>query len=130
MFIWIIWVISRILHNHSPQLPILATFWTFHHLFLCYQVKCIWKKNIDKPQDIHAGAKHNFGTTTIINILLSLEKAIWQENTKLSAYHNNGKLTCEKYEIDLRDASACIINGPGAPYGDIFCCKKIVFCCH
>ncbi|CAI2186566.1 12855_t:CDS:2, partial [Funneliformis geosporum] len=32
----------------------------------------------------------------------------------------NQKSTYEKYEIDLKDATACIINVPGSTYGDSF----------
>ncbi|CAG8742939.1 2705_t:CDS:2, partial [Funneliformis caledonium] len=78
-----------------------------------------------KLQDIHADAKHHFGTATIRNVLLSLKKAIWQESTKSSAYSTNKMVTCKRGDnqinFNLENASACIINGSSASFGDSFC---------
>jgi hypothetical protein len=120
---------SEMTNDGDPTIPPGCQFWQhFEHFIASFRV---FKSNvfeIDKEiklQVIHAGAYHNFDTATIKNIPLSLEKATRQESTKSSAYSANKTVTCERGDnqinLNLEDASACIINGSIAPSGDSFC---------
>jgi len=116
-------------NDGDPTIPPGCQFWQhFEHFIASFRVL---KSNVFetgremKLQDIHAGAKHNFGTATIMNKPLSLEKATRQQSTKSSGYSANKTVTCKRgdgqIDFDLIDASACIINGSSAPAGDSFC---------
>ncbi|CAG8663658.1 10780_t:CDS:2 [Funneliformis caledonium] len=113
----------------DPTIPPGCQFWQhFEHFIASFRVLKSNVFEIDKEiklQDIHAGAKHNFGTATIKNIPLSLAKATRQQSTKSSAYSANKTVTCKRGDdqinLNLEDASACIINGSSAPAGDSFC---------
>lgn len=117
-------------NDGDPTIPPGCQFWQhFENFIASFRVL---KSNVfetDKEiklQDIHAGAKHNFGTATIRNVPLSLEKATRQQSTKSSAYSANKMVTCKRGNdqinvVNLEDASACIINGSSAPSGDSFC---------
>ncbi|CAI2182777.1 11195_t:CDS:2, partial [Funneliformis geosporum] len=116
-------------NDGDPTIPPGCQFWQhFEHFIASFRVLKSNVFGIDeeiKLQDIHAGAKYNFGTSTIRNIPLSLAKATRQQSTKSSAYSANKTVTCKRgndqININLEDASACIINGSSAPAGDSFC---------
>ncbi|RGB30967.1 hypothetical protein C1646_276735 [Rhizophagus diaphanus] len=116
-------------NDGNPTIPPGCQFWQhFEHFIASFRVlksKVFETDKEIKLQDIHAGAKHNFGTATIRNIPLSLAKATRQQSTKSSAYSANKMVTCKKGDaqinLDLEGASACIINGSSAPAGDSFC---------
>jgi hypothetical protein len=54
-----------------------------------------------------------------------LAKATRQQSTKSSAYSANKTVNCKRgndqINLNLEDASVCIINGSSAPAGDSFC---------
>ncbi|RGB30700.1 hypothetical protein C1646_671492 [Rhizophagus diaphanus] len=120
---------NELQNDGDPTIPPGCQFWQhFEHFIASFRVLKSNVFEIDKEielQGIHTGAKHNFGTATIRNVPLSLKKAIRQESTKSSAYSTNKTVTCKKgddqSDIDLTDASVCIINGSSAPAGDSFC---------
>ncbi|PKC54715.1 hypothetical protein RhiirA1_505747 [Rhizophagus irregularis] len=120
---------SEIQNKKDPTIPPGCQFWQhFKHFIASFRVlkSNVFEINQEiELQDIHAGAKHNFGSATIRNVPLSLKKAIQQESTKSSAYSTNKTVTCKKgddqIDIDLTDASVCIINGWSAPAGNSFC---------
>ncbi|RGB31505.1 hypothetical protein C1646_763981 [Rhizophagus diaphanus] len=116
-------------NDGDPTIPPGCQFWQhFEHFIASFRVlksKVFETDKEIKLQDIHAGAKHNFGTATIRNIPLSLAKATRQQSTKSSAYSANKMVTYKRGDaqinLDLEGASACIINGSSAPAGDSFC---------
>jgi hypothetical protein len=112
-------------NDGDPIIPPGCQFWQhFEHFIASFRVLKSNVFEINKEielQDIHVGAKHNFGTTTIRNIPLSLEKATLQQSTKSSTYSVNKTVTCSRGDLNLEDASACIINASSAPAGDSFC---------
>jgi hypothetical protein len=116
-------------NDGDPTIPPGCQFWQhFEHFIASFRVlkSKVFEINKEiKLEDIHAGAKHNFGTVTIKNIPLSLEKSTQQHSTKSSDYSVNKTVTCKRGDdqinIDLTDASVCIINGSSAPAGDSFC---------
>ncbi|CAB4435665.1 unnamed protein product [Rhizophagus irregularis] len=120
---------SEFQNKGDPTIPPGCQFWQhFEHFIASFRILKSNVFEIDKEielRDIHNGAKHSFGTATIRNVPLSLKKAIRQESTKSSAYSTNKTVTCKKgddqIDIDLTDASVCIINGSSAPAGDSFC---------
>lgn len=116
---------NEIQTDGDPTIPPGCQFWQhFEHFIASFRVlkSNVFENNqVIKLQDIHAGARHNFGSATIRNVPLSLKKAIRRESTKSSAYSTNKKVTCKEGDIDLTDASVCIINGYSAPAGDSFC---------
>ncbi|RGB35999.1 hypothetical protein C1646_741943 [Rhizophagus diaphanus] len=120
---------SELQGGGDPTIPPGCQFWQhFEHFIASFRVLKSNVFEIDKEiklQDIHAGAKHNFGTTIFRNIPLSLNKVTHQLSTKSSVYSANTTVTCKRGDdqinIDLKDASACIINGSSAPAGDSFC---------
>ncbi|EXX77845.1 hypothetical protein RirG_020140 [Rhizophagus irregularis DAOM 197198w] len=120
---------SEIQNKEDPTIPPGCQFWQhFEHFIASFRVlkSNVFEINQEiELQDIHAGARHNFGSATIRNVPLSLKRAIRRESTKSSAYSTNKTVTCkegdDQIDIDLTDASVCIINGWSAPAGDSFC---------
>ncbi|CAB4425382.1 unnamed protein product [Rhizophagus irregularis] len=120
---------SEIQNKGDPTIPPGCQFWQhFEHFIASFRVlkSNVFEINQEiELQDIHAGARHNFGSATIRNVPLLLKKAIRRESTKSSAYSTNKTVTCkegdDQINIDLTDASACIINGWSVPAGDSFC---------
>ncbi|CAB4440588.1 unnamed protein product [Rhizophagus irregularis] len=119
----------QIQNKGDPTIPPGCQFWQhFEHFIASFRVLKSNVFEINKEielQDIHAGARHNFGPATIRNVPLSLKKAIRRESTKSNAYSTNKMVTCkegdDQIDIDLTDASVCIINGYSASAGDSFC---------
>ncbi|PKB99105.1 hypothetical protein RhiirA5_505883 [Rhizophagus irregularis] len=117
---------SEIQNKEDPTIPPGCQFWQhFKHFIASFRVlkSNVFEINQEiELQDIHAGARHNFGSATIRNVPLSLKRAIRRESTKSSAYSTNKTVTCkegdDQIDIDLTDASVCIIS---APAGDSFC---------
>ncbi|CAB5363761.1 unnamed protein product [Rhizophagus irregularis] len=115
--------------DKDATIPPGCQFWQhFEHFTASFRVLKSNVFEVDgeiKLQDIHAGARHNFGTATIRNIPLSLAKAIHQQSTKSSDYSANKTVTCKEVDdqinLNLEVASACIINGSNARAGDSFC---------
>ncbi|CAB5396433.1 unnamed protein product [Rhizophagus irregularis] len=100
---------SEIQNKKDPTIPPGCQFWQhFKHFIASFRVlkSNVFEINQEiELQDIHA--------------------AIQQESTKSSAYSTNKTVTCKKgddqIDIDLTDASVCIINGWSAPAGNSFC---------
>ncbi|UZO28588.1 uncharacterized protein OCT59_022105 [Rhizophagus irregularis] len=112
----------------QPFLPGCQFWQHFKHFIASFRVlkSNVFEINQEiELQDIHTGARHNFGSATIRNVPLLLKKAIRRESTKSSAYSTNKMVTCkegdDQIDIDLTDASVCIINEWSAPAGDSFC---------
>ncbi|GBC51865.2 crinkler (CRN) family protein, putative [Rhizophagus irregularis DAOM 181602=DAOM 197198] len=120
---------SEIQNKEDPTIPPGCQFWQhFKHFIASFRVlkSNVFEINQEiELQDIHTGARHNFGSATIRNVPLLLKKAIRRESTKSSAYSTNKMVTCkegdDQIDIDLTDASVCIINEWSAPAGDSFC---------
>ncbi|UZO07716.1 uncharacterized protein OCT59_027992 [Rhizophagus irregularis] len=114
---------NELQHKEDPYIPPGCPYWMhFEHFVASFRViksKIFGKDQQIKLKDIYAGAKHNFGEEAIINKPLSLEQVIHRESTKSSAYSINKSVSCMKggnqIKLHLEDASACIINGSGAP---------------
>ncbi|CAH1765752.1 8667_t:CDS:2 [Entrophospora sp. SA101] len=70
-------------------------------------------------KELHSGAWHNFGDIKIINKALILEKATVWTSTKSSS--GTRTVQCEKVNVQLAEASHCIINKLKVPYGNCFC---------
>ncbi|GES91209.1 crinkler (CRN) family protein, putative [Rhizophagus clarus] len=98
----------------DPTIPPGCQFWQhFEHFIASFRVlkSNLFEINKEiKLQDIHAGAKHNFGTATIKNIPLSLEKATRQQSTKSSAYSANKTVTCKKESHQCKCLKSTIVS--------------------
>jgi hypothetical protein len=109
--------------SEGPSVPPGCQFWQHFEEFVG-RIRVLKSQVFDQDQhvyleDIHHGARHNFSGVKIINKALSLEKATAWTSTKST--DGVSAVQCERGSIQLANATHCIVNRSGAPYGDTFC---------
>ncbi|CAJ0847839.1 13451_t:CDS:2 [Entrophospora sp. SA101] len=114
---------QEVQHNEDLLVPPGCQYWQHFEEFIG-RIRVLKSQVFDPNQhvdlkEIHSGAWHNFEDIKIINKALTLEKATVWTSTKSSC--GTRTVQCEKVNVQLAEASHCIINKPNAPYGDCFC---------